>query len=122
MAGNEKDFNETEILEFVDAYIDSFIVWDIILFYHHNPDATESIASLANRLGRADTDVKGCVGDLVKRDVLTANDGGTYLFSPKPEVALNIRNFCEALNVSSLRLAILSQVLSKGRMKPWRQG
>jgi hypothetical protein len=120
MAGDGKDINESEVLKFVDAYIDSFIVWDIILFYYHNPTAVESVSSLATRLGRIDKDVKSSVNDLVKRDILTANDGGTYLFSPAPELASGIEGFCEALSVSSLRLAILSQVLSKGKARPWK--
>lgn len=122
MAGNGKDLNESEILKFVDAYIDSFIVWDIILFYYHNPSAIESIASLASRLGRSDKDIRASVVNLVNRDILTAGDSGTYLYSPSPEVASRIKSFNSALSVSSMRLTILSQVLSKGKTRPWKQG
>ncbi len=122
MAGNGKDLNESEILKFVDTYIDSFIVWDIILFYYHNPSAVESVPSLASRLGRSDKDIRASVVDLVKRDVLTAGDGGTYVYSPAPEIASSIKSFNSALSVSSMRLTILSQVLSKGKGRPWKQG
>ncbi len=122
MAGNGKELNESEILKFVDAYIDSFIVWDIILFYYHNPSAVESVASLASRLGRSDKDIRANVLNLVKRDILTSGEGGTYVYSPAPEVASRIKSFNSALSVSSMRLTILSQVLSKGKARSWKQG
>jgi hypothetical protein len=120
MAGNEKELNESEILKFVDAYIDSFIVWDAILYFFHNPSSAETVSSLANRLGRADHDVKSCLRDLVKKDILTANDGGEYTYAPSPEIASCIDDFDKALAFSKLRLAILSQVLSKGAARPTR--
>ncbi len=120
MSGNGKELSEAEILKFVDAYIDSFIVWDIVLFYYHNPSAVENAASLASRLGRADKDVKASLADLVKRNVLAAGDGGTFLYSPAPEIATRIKCFNNALSVSSMRLTILSQVLSKGKVRPWK--
>jgi hypothetical protein len=113
MAGNKKELNESEILKFVDAYIDSFIVWDTILYFFNNPSAAETVSSLSNRLGRANHDVKSCLRDLVKKDILMANDGGEYTYAPSPEMASCIDDFDKALAFSKLRLSILSQVLSK---------
>jgi DNA-binding IclR family transcriptional regulator len=118
MTGNGQDLNEAEILKFVDAYIDSFIVWDIILYYFHNPTATETVASLAYRLGRPDQDTRQCLTKLVDKKVLLANDGGEYKYKPAPEVAKCIDTFNRALAVSTLRLAILSQVLSRSNLRP----
>lgn len=118
MADNEKDLDESEILCFVEKYIDSFIVWDIVLYYFHNQSAAETISSLAYRLGRADHDIKACLCDLVDREILTANDGGEYVYTPSSELDERINNFNKALSYSNLRLAILSQVLSKGKMRP----
>lgn len=119
MAGNRKELNESEILKFVDAYIDSFIVWDIILYYFHNPTAAETVSSLAFRLGRADHDIRTCLCNLVDKKVL-ASDGGVYEYAPSPELAVRIENFNKALTVSTLRLEILSQVLSRGNIKQSR--
>jgi len=121
MTGNGKYINETDIEKFVDEYIDSFIVWDLLLFYFNNPLAVESVSSLANCLGRVDRDVKTCVNSLVKREVLKAADGGTFIYSPSPETAERIKCFNDALAIANLRLTILSQVLSKRKVRPWKQ-
>ncbi len=120
MTGYGKDLIEAEIKAFVDEYVDSFISWDIILFYYHNPDALEKASSLAGRLGRVDKDIKGGLVHLVDKKVLTVTDGDTYSFTPDPRLAEQIKNFNDALAVASLRLAILSQVLSKGKARPWK--
>lgn len=107
-----KKINVSEILKFVEKHVSSFTAWDIILFFFHNQTAIESASSLANRLGRTDKDVKACLRNLVESALLTANDGGTYQYSPTEDLAARVKDFDEALSDSKLRLTILSQVLN----------
>jgi len=100
---------------FVDEYIDSFVGWDILLFFHRNPDAVETASSLAKRLGRGEPDVKEEINRLVKKGVLTPADGGTFHHAPDPQLASRIRSFNAALAEAPSRMTILSQGLGKRR-------
>jgi hypothetical protein len=106
-----------DVYRFVDEYIDSFISWDILIYFHRKPGAIETSASLASRLGRNESDVEPEVDRLIKKGVLTAASGGTVKHDPTPELAERIAEFNEALLVASTRMTILGQVLGKRSSK-----
>lgn len=115
MQHNGNNHDPDNVHMFVDEYIDSFISWDILLYFHRNSSAVETPASLANRLGRNQSDVEAEIDKLVKKDVLTRADGGTFRHAPAPELSSRIQAFSDALTVASSRMTILSQVLGKRR-------
>ncbi len=115
MQNNGHNHDPNGVHGFVDEYIDSFLSWDIIMYYHRNTSAIETPDSLASRLGRNRRDVEAEIRKLVRKGVLTPADGGTFRHAPAPELARQIEAFNEALSVSSSRMIILSQVLGKRR-------
>lgn len=106
-----------EVHKFVEEYVDSFISWDILLFFYNNPGALESSSSLSNRLGRNEKDVTAGLSTLSKKGVLLQVDKGVFQSNPDPQFLNRVREFSEALSVASTRLSILNLVLSKGRMR-----
>lgn len=110
-----------EVHKFVEEYVDSFITWDILLFFYNNPGALEGSESLSNRLGRNEEDVRAGLRSLSKKGVLLTIDKGVYQSNPDPQFLNRIKAFSDALSVASTRLSILNQVLSKGRVRYERE-
>ena len=106
-----------DVLAFVDEYVDSFISWDILIFFHHNPSAIETARSLSGRLGRRLEDTKDGLTFLCEKDVLRTVDNETYEFKPEDQLAKQITAFSDALTQPDTRLRILSRVLSKGKVR-----
>lgn len=109
--------NNGDVHKFVEEYVDSFISWDILLFFHNNPGALESCESLSNRLGRNEDDVSVGLDVLANKGVLLTAGKGVYQSNPDPQFLNRVKAFSDALCVASTRLSILNQVLSKGRMR-----
>jgi hypothetical protein len=106
-----------DVLGFVDAYVDSFISWDILIFFHHNSSAIENAGSLSGRLGRRLEDTKDGLTFLCDKGVLHTEDNETYEFKPEDQLAKQITAFSDALTQPDTRLRILSKVLSKGKVR-----
>ena len=106
-----------DVLRFVNEYVDSFISWDILIFFHHNPSAIETSRSLSGRLGRRLEDTKDGLTFLCEKCVLRTEDNETYEFKPEDQLANQIIAFCDALEQRDTRLKILSKVLSKGKVR-----
>lgn len=107
----------SEVHKFVEEYVDSFICWDILLFFYNNPGALETSDSLSNRLGRNESDVSTGLAILTKKGVLLSAAGGAYQSNPDPQFQARVKAFNDALAIAPTRLSILNQVLSKGRMR-----
>lgn len=110
-----------DVHKFVEEYIDSFICWDILLFFYNNPGALENSESLSNRLGRNNSDIAAGLVALAKKGVLLNAGKGVYQSNPDPQFTARVKAFNDALGVASTRLSILNLVLSKGRMRYERE-
>ena len=110
--------NTTDVYIFVDEYIDSFVSWDILLFFYHNPTAVESPAGLAARLGRSEDDVTDAIKVLHRKGALKSDGDGIFRYDPEPDLSKRMKRFNDSLASSSTRLSILSQMLMKGRSNP----
>jgi hypothetical protein len=106
-----------EVHKFVEEYVDSFISWDILLFFYNNPGALESSESLSNRLGRNEKDVSAGLRALATKGVLLSATKGIYQSNPDPQFQARVKAFNDALSIAPTRLSILNQVLSKGRTR-----
>jgi len=109
--------NTSSVLKFVDEYVDSFISWDILLFFRHNPAAIETAKSLSGRLGRRQEDTKFGLTFLCEKGVLRTEDNKTYEFKPGDQLEMQITAFSDALAHRDTRMKILSKVLSKGKVR-----
>lgn len=116
MTGSRDD--KDDVYCFVDDYIESFVCWDIILFFFHNPESLETSDSLAARLGRHGDDVVTSVDHLTRKHMLKRSAEGLTGYDPSPELADKVAFFIDALSDNTKRLSILGQVLMKGKVKP----
>lgn len=108
---------EPDVEEFVQGTIDSFVTWDVIVFFHDWQGFAGDAAAVAKHLGRAEPEVAQSLARLAERNILrrTAADGvDVYSYSPDPELATQIENFAAALDQREKRLALLAGLLRKG--------
>jgi len=59
------------VKSFVERYIDSFIAWDLALFFRDNPYAVGSADSLAPSIGRGGSDLQLHLEKLADQGVLS---------------------------------------------------
>lgn len=110
-----------EIKKFVDDYVDSFVCWDLILFYHGNPGTRDAVKGLASRLGRKERDIERGVKSLCEKQILREADADTFEYAPSPEVAEKISRFATILESADLRLLALLHVLDKEGRGRWKR-
>jgi predicted transcriptional regulator len=119
------DFDNIDVSvnQFVDEYIDSFITWDLILFFYENPFTVGSPSSIAMNIGRLDSDVQPYLEKLVEKGIVTretpTRDGAEIIYSYKPndEFEKKVEQFKKSLRDRTSRLMIVSKVLQKEAKK-----
>jgi len=110
---------DPQVSFFVDEFIDSFITWDLILFFHENPYTVGSPSSIAMSIGRLDADIEPYLDELAEKGILShehrLGDGAEtiYAYKPQPEFEKMVSEFKRALKDRASRLIIVSKVLQK---------
>lgn len=105
---------------FLNKFIESFVTFDIILFYYSNPGSINSADDLAGRLGRKTDAVELALEKLVEKGILSFKETRTFAFEPRPEIKEDMDRFLSSLNALEKRLSVLNFLLHKesaGRKK-----
>lgn len=118
MKRNGVSVNELEdvlglaVTRFVDRHVRSLLTWDLLVFFHRNPDAVLDVDGLAARLGRHVEELQGEVDQLCRDQVLQCA-GGLVRYRPDPETREAITSFVNACQERGRRLALIALVLHK---------
>lgn len=115
------DFENLDPLvsDFVESHVDSFITWDLILFFHENPYTVGSPSSIAMSIGRLGSDIEPHLERMTAKGILShefrAGDGAEtiYAYRPEPDFEKMVIEFKRALRDRASRLIIVSKVLRK---------
>lgn len=100
------------VIAFVERHVSSLLAWDILVFFHRNPDAVLDVAGLAARLGRKVDEVEPEVEILADGRILQYA-GGLIRYRPTPELRLQIGDFVDACQDRGRRLALIALVLHR---------
>lgn len=100
------------VIRFVERYVGSLLAWDILVFFHRNPDAVLDPEGLATRLGRRVEEVEPEVQSLCDAKILQCA-GGLVRYKPSPEVGADVTEFVEACQDRGRRLALIALVLHR---------
>jgi hypothetical protein len=100
------------ITRFVDRYVRSLLTWDILVFFHRNPDAVLDIDGLASRLGRRVEELQPEINELC-RDRILQCAGGLVRYRPDVEMREMVEGFVTACQERGRRLALIALVLHK---------
>jgi hypothetical protein len=99
-------------MQFVENNVRSLLTWDILVFFHRNPDAVLDAEGLAARLGRRVEEIEPEVDSLCDGRILQ-RAGGLIRYKPTPEMRDTIGRFVEACQDRGRRLALIALVLHK---------
>lgn len=100
------------IMKFVDGYVRSLLTWDVLVFFHRNPEAVLDIEGLASRLGRRVDELQPEIDELCKDRILQCA-GGLIRYRPTAEMRETIGRFVDACQERGRRLALIALVLHK---------
>jgi DNA-binding Lrp family transcriptional regulator len=100
------------VTRFVDRHVRSLLTWDLLVFFHRNPDAVLDTEGLAARLGRHPEELQSEVDELCRDGVLQCA-GGLVRYRPDPETREAIAGFVSACQERGRRLALIALVLHK---------
>lgn len=115
-AQNVQPFIDPKLAEFVEDYVTSFLVWDILVLYYHNSSLTNTADQVARLLGRTTPEIEEALQELSMKGLLRAANSGSsvvYDYSPVPHLEPQVERFVEAISERDKRLAILTIVLKK---------
>jgi len=100
------------VTQFVERHVRSLLAWDILVFFHRNPDAVLDAAGLASRLGRRVEEVEPEIESLCDGRILQ-RAGGLIRYKPSDEVRDQVAEFVDACQDRGRRLALIALVLHR---------
>lgn len=106
--------SDDELSSFMDAYLDSFCVWDILMFLAHNPEALETPGGLGARIGRPGDEVQQCLDRLRSKglvQVATAFDENVYRLVPESGDLAVLRRFAAQQSEPAVRAEALRRIM-----------
>jgi len=105
------------VTQFVEDHVGTLLAWDILVFFHRNPDAVLDDEGLASRLGRRVEEIQPEVDVLCSGDILQCA-GGLIRYRPTPEMREQVTVFVEACQDRGKRLALIALVLHRISKNP----
>jgi hypothetical protein len=100
------------VMDFVDQHVRSLLTWDILVFFHRNPDAVLDLEGLASRLGRRTEELEPEIASLAEGRILSTA-GGLIRYKPTPELREAVARFVDSCQDRGRRLALIALVLHK---------
>jgi hypothetical protein len=100
------------VTQFVELHVRSLLAWDILVFFHRNPDAVLDAQGLASRLGRRVEEVQPEIASLCEGRILQCA-GGLIRYRPSAEMKVQVGEFVEACQDRGRRLALIALVLHR---------
>ncbi|MDO9556020.1 MAG: hypothetical protein Q7J82_00335 [Coriobacteriia bacterium] len=102
----------SSVMEFVDRHVRSLLTWDILVFFHRNPEAVLDLEGLASRLGRRVEELEPEIEALCDGRLLSMA-GGLVRYRPSNETKQTVTEFVESCQDRGRRLALIAIVLHK---------
>jgi len=106
-----------EILAFVDEYIDQFVTWDVLAYFHENPEVERRADGVAMDIGRRASAINPVLKSLEDKGVLEAEideaDDPAFRYTATADFREHMEEFLAATRDRTNRLAIVSRILQK---------
>ena len=113
-SGNSGAKKSVDWYDFLRNQVNSFIKWDLVRFFHHNPHTRDTAENIAQYTGRDVRTVERELNELVSVLVQQADEiGGTnvYCLSDDNETRRLINAFMEACQDREFRVKAISHVI-----------
>jgi hypothetical protein len=79
LAARLMDDMDPEVLEFLKTTVNSFIKWDLVIFFSENPNTTDTAVNVARYIGRELGVTESELDELVQAKVLQRDRAGELL-------------------------------------------
>ena len=100
------------VTQFVERHVRSLLAWDILVFFHRNPEAVLDEPGLASRLGRRVEEGEPEIDALCDGRILQ-RAGGLIRYKPSSELGAQVAEFVDACQDRGRRLALIALVLHR---------
>ncbi len=111
------DEMESEVLAFIKKHVVSFARWDLIKFFHENPNTQDTAENLARYIGRRVEKVAEELGPMVAEGILSrSSQGGHSVYSLTREASTLaiIGRLVEASRDRTFRMKLVYHILRAG--------
>jgi len=108
------DDMDPEVLEFLKTTVNSFIKWDLVIFFYDNPHTTDTLDNIARYIGRDALVIKGDVEELVRSGVLVQHSTGNltvYSLTKDAQVRERIKHFVSASDDRQFRVKAIYHLI-----------
>jgi hypothetical protein len=101
---------DPELFDFLTTYVDSFIKWDLLRFFHENPNTMDTGENIARYAGRTPEDVQSELHDLANQGLLVEMAIDTmcvYMLKADPALRMRLQQFVEATQDREFRRKVI---------------
>ncbi len=108
------DDMDPEVLEFLKTTVNSFVKWDLVIFFYDNPHTTDTADSIARYIGRDANVIQDDLADLVRSGVLEVHTTGNltvYSLTKDSQVRERIKHFVSASDDRQFRVKAIYHLI-----------
>lgn len=103
-----------ELLEFLKTKVNSFVKWDMIRFFHENPNTADTVDNIARYAGRGVVVVEPELREMVESGLLTArqlNQMTVYSLTADEEMRHLVSEFITACDDRNFRVKAVYHII-----------
>jgi hypothetical protein len=101
------------VMRFVERYVRSLLTWDILVFFHRNPDVALDADGIASRLGRRTEELAPELDELCRDELLLRCEDGLIRYGSDMALRETVGEFVDSCQDRGQRLALIALVLRK---------
>jgi hypothetical protein len=105
---------DPELLDFVRNKVNTFIKWDLLKFFHENPNTADTAENIARYVGRSATAVKAEAQQLVEGGLMEmrlVDDLPIYTLTRNQETKRLINQFLRACEDRNFRVKVVYHII-----------
>jgi hypothetical protein len=109
--------DEEDVMAFINKYVDSFVKWDLMRFFHENPHTIDAVDNIARYIGRDAEAVGKELAELAERGFLEEvlmEKLTVYALTSDLDMQKKLARFMYASEDQELRSKIIFRLLRKG--------
>ena len=103
-----------QLLEFLKTKVNSFVKWDLVRFFHENPNTTDTAENIARYAGRDIATIEVELDELVGAGVLrrqTVGDLNVYSLDDDPHIRSLVDQFILACDDRQFRVKAIYHII-----------
>lgn len=106
--------DQEQLLEFVRTQVNTFVKWDVVTYFHHNPYAADVARNIARFAGREVAELAAELPALVEQGILEARSSGMdtiYCLTKDSGIRAQVASFVAACEDRDFRTRAIQTVI-----------